>query len=1061
MKKGILLSLTLLFCTVAFAQERTISGVVTDSTDGKTLPGVNVYVESTTIGTSTNIDGKYQLEVPEETKQLVFSYVGYQEQIVNINDRTRINVQLVPTVESIDEVVVIGYGTQKKSLVTGSISKVSVDDLTQDQSRIEQSLQGKTAGVNIMQESGSPGGDLTIRIRGTGTNRNANPLFIVDGMRTDGMEYLNPDDIESVEILKDAASAAIYGAAAANGVVLITTKSGKSGESKVNYNYSYGLQSAANTIDVLNAKQYATYFREGRRHEILSQYPPGTNIPEELMNTLIDKAYPFNPDTLGTGTDWMNEIFQVAPMEQHNLSIQGGTEKTKVYSSASYLNQDGIVGGSKANFNRITARLNLDHEVKDWFDIGTNISFTHYKRKELNENNEFGGVISNAMAIDPLTPLYVDELDDLPSKYLQQIENNIDNPENSSLRAPGDKGYYGMSRYVQNEIANPVAQINNDHGRWTQDKVVAGFFTNIEPFKGFSIRTTYDIDMAYGTYQEWTPQYFYHAVNNNYLTSTTQTTERWFTWQLENVAKYNMEIGDHSMNFMAGMTNRDYRHYLISGRGEVMQEESWNFATLNSTLSDTVRRAASGYRDESRLLSYFGRVQYNYQEKYMLNATFRADGSSKLALGNKFRYFPSVSVGWVISNEDFQIPDYINFLKLRASWGRNGNIGSLGNFEYVSVVRSNAETSYYLSGGTKLTGAEPVQIANPDLVWESSDQIDVGLDVYLFDSQITFSADYFKKTTIDLITEGPIAYYVGNNPPSSNAGDIVNQGVELELGFKKRIGDFSLDIKALASSLKNEVTYIGNEASSIRGANLGTTGEITRSEEGRPIWFFYGYEADGIFNDREEVSNYTNDDGELIQPNAIAGDIKFKDINEDGKISEADKTMIGNPHPKWNLSLNSTLTYKNFDLNLFFNARLGADVYFGAYRTDLNMNNKPEFFYDEAWTPDNKSADFPRLTAGDSNPGNFSHNSMFVFDGSFLRLQNVELGYTLPDKLMGKAGIDKLRIYLSGENVFLLSKYPGDPELGNSGGVYGNSIGVDRGLYPRARVISFGANLTF
>jgi TonB-dependent starch-binding outer membrane protein SusC len=1060
MKKGLLTLTTLFFALMTLGQEKTITGMVTDSIDNSPLPGVNIYVEGTTIGTSSDMNGNYELTVPGGNDDLLFSFVGYEQKSVRIGEKTEINAKLKPTVEALEEVVLIGYSTQKKSLVTGAISKVTNDDINQNQSRIEQSIQGKTAGVNIMQESGSPGGNLTIRIRGTGSNKNSNPLFIVDGMRTGGMEYLNPEDIESIEVLKDAASAAIYGAEGANGVVLITTKSGKKGESEITYNYSHGWQNAANYIEVLNAQQYADYFRDGRRHEIVNQFPPGTEIPEKLINNIIDNSYPFHPDTLGTGTNWMNEIFQTAPMQQHHLSIQGGTEKTNVFASASYFDQDGIVGGNKANFKRVTARLNLDHEVKKWLDVGAKISYTHYNRRDIDENNEFGGVISNAMAIDPLTSVYVDEIDDLPDKYLSQIYANVGNFENSSLKAPGDNGYFAMSPYVQNEIVNPVAQINNDHGKWNQDKLLAGFYANIEPIEGLNIRTTYDLDLSYGNYFYWIPEYYYHSINYNYRNSTGQTTERWNTWQLENVANYKNTIGNHSFDVMAGMTARDYNHFNINGRGEVLQEESWNFAVLDAVLSDTTRSAAGGYRDENRLFSYFGRAQYDFREKYMLNAVLRADGSSKLAIGNKFRYFPSVSLGWIISKENFGLPSFINFLKLRASWGRNGSIASLGNFEYVSTILRNAESSYYLSGGDRLTGAEPGQLANPDLVWETSEQIDFGIDIYFFQSQLTFTADYYEKTTIDLITDGPVPLYVGNDQPKVNAGDVVNRGFELELGHKKRINSFFYDISAMASYLQNEVTYIGNKASVLVGANLGTTGAITRSEEGKPIWFFYGYQDDGLFKNRDQINSYVNEKGELIQPNAVPGDVKFRDISDDGKISEDDKTMIGNPHPKWTFSLSSSLKYKNFDLSLFFNGRAGADVYFGAYRTDLNINNKPEFFYTDAWTEDNTDADFPRKTAGDANR-NFSHNSMFIFDGSFIRLQNAELGYTLPSNLGNKINIGKLRVYVSGQNLLLLTKYPGDPELGSIGGNNGNSIGVDRGLYPRARIISVGANVTF
>jgi TonB-linked SusC/RagA family outer membrane protein len=1034
MRKLVIVFFTMLLGLHFGYAQKVVEGVVTGADTQESLPGVNIVVPGTSTGTVTDNEGKYSLTVPDDAETLKFSFVGYTSKEVEIEDRTTVDVTLESTMQSIEEFVVVGYGVQKKSLVTGSISKMTVEDMNQNQSRIEQSIQGKTAGVNIMQESGSPGANMTIRIRGTGSNRNSDPLFIVDGMRTGGMDYLNPDDIESIEILKDAASAAIYGAEGANGVVLVTTKTGDKGESRINYSFSNGWQEAVNYVEVMDATQYADYFSEA-----------------EWLET--------NPNNLGQGTDWMNEIFQIAPMQQHNVSIEGGSEKTNVFASASYYDQDGIVGGNKTNFNRVTARLNLDHDVKEWMKVGTRISYTNVKRKSINENNEFGGVISNAMALDPLTSVYVDNVDDLPDKYLPQIRDNFSNPETSSLKAPGDNGYFGMSPYVQNEIANPVAQMNNDHNRWQQDKLVASFFTEIKPLEGLKIRSSYDIDLSYGNSLFWTPRYYYHSINYNFRTNTGQSTDKWYTWQLENVADYSKKIGDHSMNFMAGMTARDYNHFNLNGYGEVLQEESWNFAVLNSVLSDTTRAAAGGFRDQNRLLSYFGRVQYDFQEKYMLNATLRADGSSKLAEGNKFRYFPAVSLGWVVTKEDFQLHEAIDFLKLRASWGRNGSIGSLGNFDYVSTILSNAESSYYLSGGNRLTGAEPGRLANPNLVWETSEQIDIGFDLYLFDSQVTLSTDYFKKTTIDLITTGPVPLYVGNDQPLVNAGDVVNSGVELELGLKKKLGDFSYDITAHTSYLKNEVTYIGNKASVLLGANLGTTGAITRAEEGKPMWHFYGFEDDGIFSSWAEVESYTNEEGDLIQPQAVPGDVKFKDINGDGQITETDKTMIGNPHPKWTFGLSSTLRYKDFDLNLFFNGRAGVDTYFGAYRTDLGKNNKPEFFYTDAWSPENNSADFPRMTVNDLN-NNFSHNSMFVFDGSFIRLQSAELGYTLPDKLTNKVKVEGLRVYVSGQNLFLLTKYPGDPEVGNTGGFGGGSIGVDRGLYPRSRVISFGAKVT-
>ncbi len=450
------------FVTIGIGQDRTINGKVTDNETGETLPGVTVVIKGTSRGVSTDLDGNYSIDAADG-QVLVFSYVGYSTKMVPVGGLAEINVGLETETLDIDEVVVVGYSTQKKSLVTGAISKVDADDLNKNQARLEQALQGKSAGVNIMQESGAPGAGLSVRIRGTSTNKNSNPLFIVDGMRTGGIEYLNANDIESIEILKDAASAAIYGAEAANGVILVTTKGGSNtGQSVINYNFSYGIQQVGKTSEVLNAQQYATYYREGLRHEIESAYE-GIEIPDVLLDRALNNAYPFNPDTLGKGTDWLGEIFQTAPVTEHNLSFSGGNDKTSVFASGSYYNQDGIIGGSKANFNRYTARVNLSHKVKEWLTIGTNISFTHFTRTEIDENNEFGGVISNAMNLDPLTPVYYEDASMLPEKYQAQIYDNIDDIEHSSLKAPGDKGYYGMSTLVQNETRNPVAQIDNKH----------------------------------------------------------------------------------------------------------------------------------------------------------------------------------------------------------------------------------------------------------------------------------------------------------------------------------------------------------------------------------------------------------------------------------------------------------------------------------------------------------------------------------------------------------------------------------------------------------------------
>ncbi len=1051
--KKIYLTLFILFFSLSLmAQEVTISGTVTTADDGQPLPGATVVEKGTSNGTITNLEGSYTLTVAPDATILI-SFVGLESMEIPVEGRTVIDAALVTASTDLDEIVVIGYGVQKKSLVTGAISKVGAEDLQRNQVRIEQALQGKTAGVNIVTESGSPGGGLTVRIRGTGTNRNSNPLFIVDGMRTGGIDYLNPNDIESVEILKDAASAAIYGAEGGNGVIMITTKSGDSGRTSLSYSGYYGIQEARKLNEVLNAKEYATYYRSGLEDEIRDQYE-GFEIPQALLDRLLDSSYPFNPDTLGAGTDWVGEIFGPAPIQEHNISLSGGNEKTSIFLSGSYFNQQGIVGGPKSNYDRYTARLNADHKAKDWLTISGKLSFTHLERKTIDENNEFGGVISNAMNIDPLTPVYSDRI---PDKYINQVEDKFDDIDNSSLRA-GDKGYYGMSEYVQNEIRNPVAQIDNTHNRYYQDKFLGGISATIEPIEGLSLRTAYDIDLAYGNNNYWTPQFYYHSVLFNELSSVNQVSERFFTWQWENVLTYNRQFGPHDLTLLAGNTMRNYNYYFFGGLGEDLQEESWDFAVFDAVLKDSTRSAVSGTRAEDRLLSYFGRVQYNYDGKYLLGLTLRSDASSKLSSENRTQYFPSVSLGWIISSEGFWNFEPVNFMKLRFSWGQNGSIQSLGNFEYISTISSNALSSYYVSGGNRIVGAEPDAISNPELKWETSEQLNIGLDMRFLQNRLSFTADYYNKITRDLITTASIPEYVGNNKPPANVGDIVNRGVELELSYRGNAGNLGYQIGTNLAYNENEFTTL---ESPLLGANLGTSGVITRSDQGLPIWYFYGYEADGIFDSKEEIEAYVNEEGDLIQPAAIPGDVKFRDINGDGSINEDDKTFIGSPHPDWIFGLNLSLDYKGFDLSVFLNGTIGNEVYFGSYRNDINANNKPSFFYDNGWTPEDPSKEFPRYTVNDNN-NNFSHSDLFVFDGSYVRLQNVELGYTLPPSVLERLKIQNFRVYVSGKNLFVLSDYPGaDPEIGNStGGNDKTSIGIDRGLYPRPRIISFGVNLT-
>ncbi len=1059
MRHFIILAFLLLLPIAVFAQ-KSVSGKVTDE-QGSGIPGVNIYVKGTTTGTISDIDGNYSIEVPDEESILVFSYVGYVKQEIPVRDKSEINVSMKSDPTELEDVIVVGYGTQKKSLVTGAIAKVEGSEIAKTSSlRAEQAIQGRTSGIMVAQESGSPGAGMTVRIRGTGSNEGADPLYIVDGMRTGGIEFLNPNDIASIEVLKDAASAAIYGAEGANGVVLITTKTGsKEQEGTITYDYYYGMQQVSHSFDVLSAPLYTEYSREAIAWETemaIRKLVP--DIPQDFIDRRIQRSYEkkefMEPDSVPYNTDWLGEIFQPAPMQSHQITASGGNDKSTYLISGSYYNQDGIVGGADARFTRYTARFNGDHEVNNWLSLGSRINFTHFTRRDINENNEFGGVIGNAISLDPLTPLYYDDISEIPEVY-----------KGNEGYVQDENGYFGMSTRVRNEIRNPVAQMHIDHSKWTTDKLLGGVYADFNLFKGFTFKSKFDIDLAYGTNDDWIPVYYFHSSSEREISEVNKEIQRWRTWQLENYFTYEGNIGDHNYTLLGGMSNREYYYTNLFGKKEDMIEESDNYAYIDFATSDTTKNASGGGVDENRLLSYFTRGTYSYADKYILNATLRADGSSLFGPDNKFGYFPSLSLGWVVSRENFWDIDLMNYLKIRASWGQNGSLSNLSPFQYVSLI--SYEGRNYLSGNDQLIkAAEPEAISNPGLQWETSEQTDVGLDISLLDNRITFALDYFSKITKDLLFEGGVPDYAGNSAPWVNAGNVKNSGLEVELGLRKKTGDFNYDLKLNVSKLHNEVV---SAPEFLAGANLGTSGAITRFDEGYPVWYFYGYETNGMFQDTAQISNHTNAEGKQLQPSAIPGDVIFVDNNgldslgnstgkPDGTINEADKKYIGSPHPDWTFGVTMNLYYKNFDFSMFIQGILGNELYNGVHRTDLVTNNKPEYFYDERWTPDNPTNEWFRATYSDANR-NFRPSDLFVEDGSYLRMKNIQLGYTLPDNMLNFAKVKKLRIYISAQNVFLLTNYRGmDPEIGATQGA--NSIGVDRGFYPKSRTFMGGISLT-
>ncbi len=1056
MKQKITLIFLLLFTATLFtiAQENTLTGTVTSAEDQMVIMGATIAIDGTSKGTITDVDGNFSINV-KEGETIVVSYVGMVSQRIVYEGQSSLDIILELSTEQIDELVVIGYGSQKRSLVTGAISKLSSDDLIRNQpQRIEQALQGKISGVTIAAEGGSPGAGITINIRGVSSNKNSSPLFIVDGMKTGGIDFLDPADIESIEVLKDAASAAIYGAEGGNGVVLITTKSGTPGITQVSYNTYFGNQYFVDRFKLLDGPSYVKYYQDAITYEGLAN----NKTEQQIASAIARDGLPPIGETSPINTNWLDEITSVAPMSSHNLSISGGTAKTSYSSSINYDNQDGITGGKKANYNRVTARLNLDHQANDWFKTGVRAIYSHRERKSLNENNEFGGVYGNALMIDPITPpIYPDDASINPDYIGSGFED--------LFVRNADGLAYGMSSFVKNEIVNPLAQIETAHGNWGEDKILAGAFVELEPIKGLKFRSSYDIDIANAMSESWGQARYFHNLNLQSFSDANMEFNKWSTWQFDNLVSYNKSFSRHNITAMVGTHAEEYSHTNLTGYGKNLIREQYAFSHPAIAINDstvTAEDVLGGSRSDAvRATSVFGRLSYNYGERYMINLTVRSDKSSKLSPNGNYQQgiFPSASVGWVISREDFWQVQAVNFLKARYSYGTNGSLGAISPFDYVPLIGFSGNV-YADAAGNILQGATPVKVANEALSWESTAMHNAGLDMRFWDSRFSGTVEYFYKKTSDLLTEAPIPGYVGNNPPEANTGIVVNSGLELELSYRNMEGDFQYEIGGNVSFLKNEVTYYpGGD----NGANLGTGGIITRIDEGYPIYYFYGYQVDGIWRDQAELTAnnfYVDTAGTsiAIQGNAFPGDIRIRDVNNDSTINSNDRTYIGSPYPDLTAGLYLSAFYKNFDFSVNFTASVGNEVYFGAYRNDLPLPNRPDYFLTDGWSDENPDAEFFRPTK--SSRWNFQHNSLFVQDGSYLKLRNVELGFTLPKKLTEKLQINTLRVYATMNNVFILSGYKGaDPEIGYTAGI--QSYGIDRGYYPQARQVLFGLNLSF
>lgn len=1029
----IFLSLVLLLLSAGLsAQTHTVTGVVKDGADGLSIPGATVLEKGTLNGTVTDIDGKYSLKVSGSQSTLQFSFTGYETRIVPIEGRQVIDVVLNTVNTRLEEVVVIGYGTQKKKVVTGAIASVNASEISaMPNLRAEQALQGRTAGVQVTNLSGQPGEAPTVRIRGAGTTGNADPLYIVDGMPVGGIDYLNPGDIESIDVLKDAASAAIYGARAANGVVLITTKSGKpaTGEaSKMNLTYSFyhGVQNVAKTLTMLDAEQYRILMNEGARNSGLTEPFDLNEIPK------------YN-------TNWQDLLFQKnAPITSHELSVTGGSEKSSYTSSFSYFAQEGIIGGDKSRFERITARLNSRHQVNSNLTFGNNLSYSHIKRRGIESNQSFNGAYSSALNMDPLTPLYETDPDIL----------SLPPYSNEPVIKDASGQVYGISNHVGAEIVNPLALLEIQTAKTRVDKVVGNVFGELEIIEGLKIRTSLGMDLAYVLNDSYRPLFYLNgAQNNTEKTSVFKGMDRHLTWQWENTVSYTRKFNDHNFSVLMGTTASEYNYEDLTGFNAGVPLTDPNHVYLNMA-TDTVW-VATGGATHSALFSTFGRITYDYKSRYAFTGILRRDGSSKFGPNNRYGIFPSLGFSWLVTEEPFMPKNLgqITFIKLRTSWGVNGN-QEIGDYQFISTID---KSRGYIFGGGRVIGASPSYIENADIRWEESTQLDVAIDLGAFNNRLTATIDYYVKTTSGLLERIPIPAHVGNDPPYANVGSVQNRGIEISVNWRNIGKAFKYTVGLNAAYNQNEMTKIGNTDKVLSGASWAVAGVVTRAEEGLPIAYFWGYQTDGIFQNINEVYEHINASGQMLQPQAKPGDVRFVDVNDDGIINEKDRTMIGNPTPDWTLGINATAEYRQFDAGILVTGAFGHEIFNGSQRQDLRFTNRTDAML-ERWSGEGTSDKIPRYTWIDIN-NNYRVSDLYVESGSFLRIKNLQIGYTLPKTVAQRIKASNWRFYISAENLLTLTAYTGaDPEIGAMSSF---DIGIDRGIYPQARTFRLGTTISF
>jgi len=1001
-----ILGLLLLVASPSYAQQKTISGTV--SADDEPIPGVSVLVKGTSIGVITDFDGNFTISA-KNTDVLLFSYVGYITKEVLVDNQTTINVTLEASLEQLEEVVLIGYGSVRKKDLTSAISTVKGEELSKRVvTNIQDALAGQLPGVQVSSNGGQPGSESTITIRGISTLSNNSPLYVVDDVPLEDINFLSPQDIESVQVLKDASASAIFGSRASNGVIIIRTKQAKTNKVNISFDAYGGLQTIAKEPNLAGATEYANIINTARLND-------GKSI-------IYD-----DPESFGQGTNWWNELTQTAPIYDANLSVSKATEDISISSGFSYQSQDGILKGS--DFNKWSVRLNTKYNIRENVTIGEN--FTFAKSNTKNGPNS----VWDAHRLEPVTSPYLPD-------YEQEGLNEF------SIFSP-----------TITDVPNALGQLARSFDDSMHTRVIGNFYVNWEIIEGLSFKSQYSIYSSNWENNWFAPDYYIEETDKQVVNSVGRTHNNKINTTWNNTVTYTKEFGDHNLTALAGNIIEAQEHKTLSGQGENTPSNHPDLRYLDAA---TEAYFTSGNTEKYNLISYIARANYSFKNKYLLTATVRADGSSLFPEGNKWGVFPSVSAGWVVSDEDFmENVSWVSFLKARLGWGQIGNDNR--NSIPVDARLTTIGTEYYTSGSDQniLIGTGPDNVGNPSIKWETVEDLNFGIDFALFENKLNMNFDIFKRTTRDMLMAKSIPAYLGSGYDAqwSNVGSFETKGFDLGVTYKNQFNKLKTAFTLNLSHYKATATELA-DGEAIWDGNHQRLDDLGYTAEGETPGSFYGYVTDGIFQNKTEINSHSDEFGNIIQPSAQPGDFRFKDLNGDGQLTDQDRTIIGDPTPDLSYGLTLKFEYTNFDLSLLFTGKYGNDMLNAAnpYLMSGSGNyNSYAGLLDKAWDGEGSTNSQPRLSNDDPNQ-NFRYSDYYIEDGSFFRLTNLQFGYKLSDNIIENNGLSKARFYISGENLFTVTSFSGlDPDIGGRSTL----SGVDWGHYPLPRIINIGINLAF